>query len=80
MAHEKEISAMTSAIVNAHGGKAYFNITEASKIIGCSRNTLPAILHSAGIGIKRIGTSNRVSAYELAGLMCRDRTAPINTR
>ena len=77
MAHEKEIAAMTSAIVNAHGGKAYFNMAQASKIVGCGKNTLPRALHDAGIVVKHVGTSHCISAYELAGFMCIGRVSPV---
>ena len=77
MAHEKEIAAMTAAIIKAHGGKAYFNMGQASKIVGCSRNTLPRILHDAGIVVKHVGTSHSVSAYDLAEFMCAGRVAPV---
>ncbi len=78
MAHEKEINAMAAAIVQAHDGKAYFNFREISEIVGCGINTVPRVLHEAGVGVKRIGTSKRISAYDLAEFMCLYRVAAID--
>ena len=79
---EKEIKIMAEIIVNTHGrGKqAYFNIKEAAEIVGCGRNTLPAILHSAGILVKPVGPSNCISAYTIAEIMCSGLVSPVNSK
>jgi hypothetical protein len=71
-----EVKEMAQAIIEHNDGQAYFNIQEASKIVGCGRNTLIAGLTDAGISVKRVGPSKRVSAYDLAIYMCIDRVAP----
>lgn len=50
---KSEAALMAQAIIEAHDGQAYFNFEEASKIIGCGRNTVAHRLHNAGITIKR---------------------------
>jgi hypothetical protein len=74
---KKEIATMTEAIIRAHGGKAYFNMTEARKIVGCGENTIATFLHSKGITVQRVGPSKRISAYDLALAMSTGRVAPI---
>lgn len=78
MANNSEIKAMTQALIDTHGGQAYFNFTEISKIVGCGINTVGAILHNAGVVVKRVGPSKRVSAYDIAKFMCDKRIAPID--
>jgi len=73
-----EIKEQAELIVKAHGGQAYFNFAQASKIIGCGINTMPHEFHKAGITVKRVGPSKRVSAYDIAELMCTGRVAPID--
>ena len=73
-----EIKVMAEAIINAHKGQAYFNFGEAHKIIGCGINTLPHLLHTSGIIVKRVGPSKRISAYDIAELMCTGRVAAID--
>ena len=74
----KDITLMAEAIIKAHDGKAYYNIGEVSKIIGCGANTVPALLHESGITVRRVGPSKRISAYDIAELMCKDKIAPID--
>ncbi len=78
MSAKSEITAMAQAIIEAHAGQAYYNFEQASKIIGCGRNTLAHHLHSAGILVKKVGPSKRVSAYDLASCMYSGRIAPID--
>ena len=78
MAAAAEIKIMSEAIINAHGGQAYFNFGEASKIIGCGRHTAAYHLHNAGVLVKNVGPSKRVSAYSLAEAMYYGRIAPID--
>lgn len=73
-----EIQAMTDFIIKNHDGQAYFNYEEASKIVGCGRHTLAHGLHNAGITIKKVGPSKRVSAYDLAYFMCADRISAVD--
>jgi len=78
MSKNKEIDHMAINIMQMHDGKAYFNFREASKIIGCGRNTFANLLHNQGILVRKVGPSKRVSAYDIATIMCSDRVAPIN--
>lgn len=75
MPHNPKTQIMTEAIIKEHGGQAYFNIEESAKIIGCGRNTLARILSDAGITVKKIGTSKRISAFDLVMLMERGKVA-----
>ena len=54
MSAKSEIATMAQAIIEAHDGQAYYNFEQASKIIGCGRNTLAHHLHIAGILIKKL--------------------------
>lgn len=78
MSKKEEIQAITTAIVTAHKGQAYFNFGETGKIIGCGRHTVASVLHEAGITIKKVGPSKRVSAYSIAAAMADGRIAPID--
>ena len=69
---------MAETIMRNHGGQAYFNYDEVSQIIGCGRNTVAAILHESGIIVKRVGPSKRISAYDIAELMSKNRVAAID--
>lgn len=73
-----EVRATAELIIKTHDGQAYFNFGEISKILGCGINTVPALLHNSGITVKKVGPSKRVSAYEIAALMCSKRIAPID--
>lgn len=73
-----EVKAMADSIIKAHDGQAYFNFGQTSKIIGCGINTLPHLLHNSGIIVKRVGPSKRISAYDIAELMCIGRVAAID--
>lgn len=75
-----EAAIMAKAIIESNDGQAYFNINEASKIIGCGRNKLVSKLTDAGVLVKRIGSSKRISAYDLATYMCTDRVIPYWTK
>jgi len=77
---EKEIKIMAEMIISSYGKQAYFNIKEAADIVGCGRNTLPSILHGAGILVKPVGTSNRISAYTIAEIMCSGLVAPVSSK
>lgn len=72
----KEIKAIGDGIIRAHNGQAFFNMTEAHKIIGCGENTITALVHSHGITVKPVGPSKRISAYDIAEIMCSNRIAP----
>lgn len=78
MSTKSEIAAMAKIIVETHGGQVYFNFDQASKIIGCGRNTIAHCLHRAGVLVKKVGPSKRISAYDLAEFMYYDRIAPID--
>jgi hypothetical protein len=73
----KDAQIMAESIMRTHGGKAYFNFGEVSRIIGCGKNTVAAIFHKNGILVSKIGKSKRVSAYDIAEVMCTGRVAPI---
>jgi len=73
-----DIKAMAESIINTHDGQAYYNIGEVSKIIGCGPNTVPLLLHESGIIVKYVGPSKRISAYDIATLMCQNRVAAID--
>ena len=75
-----ETRIMAESIMKTHDGKAYFNFSDVSKIIGCSINTIPALLHESGIIVKRVGPSKRISAYNIAEIMCSKRIAPIDNK
>jgi hypothetical protein len=70
-----EIQIMTEAIIKQHNGQAYFNIEEGAKIIDCGRNTFARMLSDSGVTVKKVGTSKRVSAHDIAMLMGRGRVA-----
>ena len=75
----KEARIMAKAIMEAHDGQAYFNIQQAAKIVGCGRNTMITMLTDAGILVKRVGPSKRVSALDLASVMTQQRVIPYYT-
>lgn len=79
MPSKPEAQIMAEAIIRQHDGQAYFNFGEASKIMGCSYSRLPERLTRAGIAVKRMGNSKRISAYDIACLMSSDRTAATHT-
>lgn len=78
MPNNAEIQSMTNAIIASNDGQAYFNFGEISKIFGCGINTVPVILRNAGITVKKIGPSKRVSAYDLALFMSSSRISPVD--
>jgi len=65
------------AIIKEHGGKMYFNFGEVSKIIGCGIHTVPRLFYDAGIAVKKVGPSKRVSAYDIATVMTSGRTSAV---
>ena len=75
---KQEIKANAESIIKAHDGQAYFNFRQASRIIGCGINTMPSLLHNSGVIVKRVGPSKRISAYDIAELMCTGRIAAID--
>jgi hypothetical protein len=76
MPKKSEAHIMAEAIISQHDGQAYYNFSEVGKIIGCGRNTVALVLDKAGILVKKVGPSKRVSAYDIASLMCLQRTVP----
>jgi hypothetical protein len=70
-----EIKAMADLIIKAHDGQAFYNYKQVAKIIDCGVNTVPGLLHNNGIIVKRVGPSKRISAYDIAELMCTGRVA-----
>jgi len=80
VSRKDEIRKMAEALIRAHDGQAYFNFSQSAKIIGCGINTVARELHKAGITVKRVGPSKRVSVYDLAAYMYDDRVAPIDNR
>lgn len=70
-----EIKTMGDNIVRSHSGQVYFNFGEVAKIIGCGINTVPALFSDAGMLVKKVGPSKRVSAYDVAELMYSKRIA-----
>lgn len=75
MPAKTEIQIMTEAIIKQHDGQAYFNVAEGAKIIDCGRNTFARMLSEAGVTVKKVGTSKRISAHDLVMLMERGRVA-----
>jgi beta-N-acetylglucosaminidase len=73
-----EVKMIADSIIQAHDGQAYYNFGEVSKIIGCGINTVSHMLHNSGIIVKRVGPSKRISAYDIADLMCTGRVAVID--
>jgi len=73
-----ERQAMAESIIESYNGQAYFNFGEISKIIGCGIHTVPRILYDAGIAVKQIGPSKRVSAIDLAEMMSGGRVSAID--
>ena len=76
MSQTNEAKVMAQTIVDTHKGQAYFNISQACKIVGCGRRTLISGLNQAGILVKKVGPSKRISAYDLAVYMCLERVVP----
>jgi hypothetical protein len=77
MAAKPEWQIIAEGIIKQHNGKAYFNLGEARKIIGCGENTTARLFHDAGIVVKKIGRSKRVSAYDIASMMMNERIAAV---
>lgn len=77
---QSEIKQMAELIIKTQNGKSYFNFSEASKIIGCGVNTVPPLMHENGVIVKQVGRSKRVSAFDIAEVMCTRRTAAIDNR
>ena len=75
----REVTRIAKLLIETHGGKSFYNLTEAAKIAGCGINTLPVALYEAGYLVKKLGTSKRISAYELAEFMMTDRVLPIKS-
>jgi hypothetical protein len=73
-----EVKTIAESIMKMNDGRAYFNFGQASKIIGCGINTVPSLLHNSGIIVKRVGPSKRISAYDIAEVMCTGRVAAID--
>ena len=73
-----DIQSMVDALLKYHNGKAYFSFGEISKMIGCGVNNVPRLLHDSGVLIKKIGTCKKVSAFDIATIMCAGRIAPID--
>ena len=69
MARKTERQCMAESIIDTNGGQAYFNFGEIARIIGCGIHTVPQMLYDAGITVKKVGPSKRVSAIDLAELM-----------
>lgn len=65
----KEQEKQAKMIASENNGQMYYNFTQAAKIIGCSRNTIPALLRSAGVNVKRMGNQKMVSVQELVAAM-----------
>jgi len=78
MGRKDEIKAMAEMLIKNNEGQAYFNLGDCSRIIGCGVNTVAREFHNAGILVKRVGPSKRVSAYDLAAYMSLGRVAPID--
>ena len=72
-----DVKQMAELIIKSNGGRAYFNLTEARKITGYGENTIARRFHNAGILVQTSGRDKRVSAYDIAELMCDSRVAPV---
>ena len=64
------------AIVAAHDGQMYFNLSEARKITGFGENTISRKLKEAGILVKR-GRDKKISAYDISTMMTTGRVSPV---
>ena len=69
MAAHNEIETMARLIMEQNKGQAYFNFSEAYKIVGCGINTFSQMVAQAGILVTRAGPSKRISALDVARLM-----------
>lgn len=71
-----EIEIMTEAIILKYG-KIEFTMEEGCFIVNVGVNTLPVMLHDAGILVKKSGKRKLVTAYNLAVLACINRESPV---
>jgi phage antirepressor YoqD-like protein len=78
MASIKAVKELADTIIRAHGGQAFFNFGEISKIMGCGINTVPKFLYDKGVLVQKVGPSKRVSALELADAMLSGRKTPVD--
>ena len=78
MPYKPERQIMSESLIEMNNGQAYFNFTEIAKIVGCGVHTVPRLLYNAGISVKKVGPSKRVSAVEIAELMAQKRTSPVD--
>ena len=74
---DREARDLARTIVEAYGGRVMFNISQAAKITGRGRNTLPFWLHKHGVQVEYTGRNKLVNANDLAVCMLADRKSPI---
>ncbi|MDR1761669.1 MAG: helix-turn-helix domain-containing protein [Bacteroidales bacterium] len=74
---QAEQKRIAESIIKENAGQTFFNYGEAAKIIGCGRNTVARRFLLAGILVKKVGPSKRVSAHDIAELMCSGRVSPV---
>lgn len=73
-----DITRLGDAIIRSHNGKVFYNLKEASKILGCGQNLIAGHLHASGLTAKKQGRGKYVTAYDLAEYMLRGRTSLVN--
>ena len=80
MSRAADIRAAAEMIVKANDGRVYFNFKDASKIIGCDADRMARMFLEAGILVKKSGRDKRISAFDIAEVMCYGRVSPIEGR
>ena len=73
----KEQKDLAETIARANGGCVSFNITQASRIVGRSRNGFPAWLHKRGVMVEKSGKDKYVNVNDLAVAIIADRESPL---
>jgi hypothetical protein len=58
------------------GTQTYFCFGEVAEILGCHKTTVPRILLEAGVLVSTNGREKKVSAFDIAELMCSRRVSP----
>ena len=77
MSRANDVRVAAEMIVKSHDGRVYFNFKDVSKIIGCDPDRIARMFLDAGILIKKSGRDKRVSAYDIAEVMCYGRVSPV---
>jgi hypothetical protein len=77
MPKKPEWQQIAETIIETHDGQMYYSFKDVCKIIGCGINKVPCLFNDAGILVKKVGTCKRVSAYDIASVMCDKRTSAV---